>query len=394
MQLKGATPILILAVAGVAFGLWFLLASLENTPRQSRPVSERGSQGPDEAEPGAVKGSHRPRADLSKHLPGWIAGKGMPAPGPGKRHGKVPQAALEIAGLCMGRSIQSSSLPEVKQRIIELIQSDLSEEEIEALALYFHESTNPALRFQLMVAFRYMPHEAFVEPVASAYATNPLAALECLQWLSASCAGAFVAFDSILATEPNPAMREDLIARAGYLGVDSSERFLTKVFHEGTGRVDRKAAIAGLSKLDSIAAKDLLLGVIDGEREEAIHDVALGPPGQEELHDLRAHAVIGVLQHGDKTDVNKLVERCFANRHQDDTIAHYVLSFLSVIPSAKYVPDVVDVMIRERKIDPLLLGYIEARGESKHHDMIERLLELEDDAATLQRLNNVLGRLH
>jgi hypothetical protein len=212
--------------------------------------------------------------------------------------------------------------------------------------------------------------------------------------MSAKCPDVFGAFDSILATEQDPRLRESLIARAGYFGVAPSESFLQKTFREGVGQVDRRAALAGLARLKSVEATSLLQDVIAGDFEEAVYDIAQGSPVHDALSDLRAHAVIGVLQHGGEAEVTQLVDRFLDERGRGGAIGSYVASFLSVLQSPRYVPRIVEIMVQERQVDPLLLAYIEARSDASHHDLIESLLELSTDEATIRRLTNVMGRLH
>ena len=396
MQFRGSSVIMAFMVAGMVFGLWYMLEGMEGPPaRRERP--ENPSQEVVETADSSLTvadRTQRARSDLSGYLPGWIEGKGLPAMGNAGVDGDVPRLALELAGLCVGRTIASSSTPAVKRAISALVQSDLSQEEIDALAAYFAAATNPALRFQLMVAFRYIPNAAFVQPVSAAYSTNPLAALECLQFLSSQCPSAFEAFDSLLATEEDPRFRENIIARAGFQGVPSAESFLQKTFREGAGHVDRRAALIGLSKIDSTEARNVLQSVLNGEREQAVYDIALGPPSHDALTDLRAHAVIGVLQNGAESDVERLLDRFCEQRGHADAIGGYVLNFLSVVETARFVPRIVELMKEENKVDLQLLAYVEARSNASHYDLVQSLLGLQNDEATTRRLTNVLGRLH
>ena len=238
-----------------------------------------------------------------------------------------------------------------------------------------------------------MGHEELVAPVEEYYDVDPHGVAECLQWVAKkSPVAGYEAFGRLIESEVEPLMRENLIQRAGLFGLPEAEEMLSEVYDQGAGAVDRKAALGALAKIPSESARARLQAVINGEREEAVYDLAGDAPTDKRLRDLRAHAVIGTLMNGKESDVQALFDRSF-DGEAGDAIADYTEHFFAVVPGDKFVGPVVSRMLNRGKVSERLLLYVEARATSDSYGEVGRLLMLAEDPLHRQRIERVLAKI-
>ena len=95
-------------------------------------------------------------AGLVGDYPGWVDGRGLPARATSTRNDGLPDVLGEIEALCLGKTPTTANTIELKQRLVTLIHEidAMDEEQKLALAAWFREQENPAVKYHVMVVFR------------------------------------------------------------------------------------------------------------------------------------------------------------------------------------------------------------------------------------------------
>ncbi|MEE9394743.1 MAG: hypothetical protein V3W41_19800 [Planctomycetota bacterium] len=324
---------------------------------------------------------------------------GPRAPGVAKTYpGGVPRVVSEMEALTVGRTPDSANTLALKEKILKLVASiqQMSDKEKKDLAEYFRRSENVALKYHLMIAFRMKFGDPFVDPVAEYYDAEPILVGDTLQYMAGRTHTALRALEGILERTVDPLEREVLLGRLAWVGNPKAEGTLLKAFEggknvEGLARNDRRAAVAGLARMQSDSAQAVLEALIDGPFEEAYYTPTSKGPAGEELKDLRAHAVMGVLAAGTKDRVRKLLD---SSRNRKDEIRDYVDTFFAGVQDASFLPDIVERMMTRGKISTGLLGYIGQHAKLKDKAMLQGLMNLEASDAQKTGLGWMIERLH
>lgn len=385
-----------LLVAAAGLFVWRALGGAAET-FDPEARAERSSRPPDRnVRPGAASLATevaRPPFDPSRYLRGWVPGKGMPAPASDRPLGKdIPTVVGELEVLCRALGQVGATSLELKAKIQKLIELPLTPAEKAAIAEYFRTNDNPAFKFQMLVAFRYIGDEHFVSAVEDYYDVNPNQVLECLSWIITRAPAAADAMQRLYERELDPIRREEILTRAGFQGAAAAETLLVDAFDRPRSKTDRKAAVGAMARVGTQPARQRLRAVIDGDLEEAVYDDGAAAPREPEMRDLRAHAVVGMLLKSDGEDVRWLFDRC-RNRKDDDAVGGYVEKFLGCVQTAELVAPVVDVLVNRGAVSDGLLSYLELRARPEDFEAIKRLEGLDAEGAHAERIRALILRL-
>jgi hypothetical protein len=387
---------IVLVVAGALVAGWWIFGG--DGGLEPRAPAGGASHEPAPATDGAARigapATERAHFDPSTYLREWIPGRGMPAPVVERPLGPdIPVLIGEIAVLTKGLDRVGANTPLMKEKIQRLIGLPLTDAEKDAIAEYFRKSDDPTFKFFMMIAFRYIGDQHFVDAVEEHYDVDPTAVAECLSWMTARSEAAVDAFGRLLDREADPLMRDNLLTRVAQQGAPAAEKLLLDTYRYPKSKIDQRLALAGLAKAGGIAGRQTLRGVIDADFAAAGYDDAGEQPDSESLKDLRAHAVIGLLTRGDPDDLDWLFQR-YRTARPGDPIAGYVAEYLAVTQQPKLVGNVVQTMLERGALVPELLNYLALRGTPDHYDDVSRLVSLARTPEERAKVQSVLQQLH
>ena len=390
----GRVVLAALGVAAAVFGFWAYIAGrgdgivrAPDTSTSHRPRTDRDAE-----TAGIVKTTGIDGATLAS-LPDWALEGTMIAQGSDVPAGSVlPRAYFDIERMCFGHTPDTINSIALKKKLLELRSTLLTDEQKQELADRFRESDNRALKFHLLVVLRTIGDDIFVEPVREYYDIDPASVTQALRWMQLNTPDATAAMESLYRTEIDPRRRADILNQTGLLGLPQSEPMLRRAFESGVDTVDRATALSAMARIQTETSRETLWSVIDGEREEVLVEAGGDLPTSPTMEDLRGHAVVGMLQHGDYADVERLLDRALAKR-EDDAVAGYVEEFFAVVRDGRYVRKIVEDMLSKGRVSASLLSYLDRAGSAEDRPLVRSLLELDADDETRTRLRSVIDRM-
>lgn len=393
--MKSLIPIAVgMLVTFLVYAAWVAFVEDGGTKVNTGDEQEQGSGENPSSSADSNRGPNSNKTINQANLPDWL--KTGPITGVNtsdKRPDGLPVVLSELEFITFGRNKHAvNGIPlKIKLNELRIAMSKMTLEEEKLLAQYFRDCQDPALKYYLMISFRSWGGEPYVEAIADYYEAEPIMVSESLQHLMGRSPLAVSAMDRLIRDEVDPLRRANLIRRAGMLGAPGSEKIMMRLF-EKQGTADRRQAIAGMAKSGSTEAKAKLFGLIDGEFEAAEYLPNEEGPNDEELKDLRAHAVVALLTCGTEKEVDRLLQRATAN-DGNDPIGNYVDKYFITVRNANFVPKIVDRIVAKSEVPNSLVHYLGARSEKKDVPQLERLMALDLNDLQKEIVVGALNRL-